>query len=146
MLIPLVLSVLQVAGGEVPSLTPGRHRMVAASRGVELRYVSGNSFAIRNPFPFDIPVRWELIGGKERGSLVVPAATEQWRVGSAIFTTKAKGPVMIFVNDLSYASAANDGKPASRWRLLGSRLPPFDTTLVVVNPDDGKEFFRTGSE
>lgn len=143
MLIPLVLAVLQVAGGEAPSLSPGQHRMLLSSRGIEFRYVAGNSFVLRSPFPFDIPVRWERIGGKEKGSLVVPAATEQSPVGVAFLTTKGRGPVMIFINGLSYASAANQGKPASSWPLLGSRLPPFDTTLVVVDPGDGKVFYRT---
>lgn len=143
MLISLVLAVLQVAGGAAPSLSPAQHRTIVVSRGVEFRYVSGNSFVMRNPLPFDVPVRWELIDGKERGSLVVPAATEQSRVGVAFLTTKTKGPVMIFINGLSYASAANEGKPASPWPFLGSRLPRFDTTLVVVNPSDGREFFRT---
>ncbi len=150
MLIPLVLAVLQVAGGPSPAAQPPvwpatswQFRRAMEPGYIQLRYASGNTFRVENTLPFAVQVTWDVIGTRDSGSLVLPATNEQVRVSTAYFTTRKHGPVRLYFQGLNIQSAANGNKPPSPWPLLGTRLPPFDTTLVVVNPEDGKEFFRT---
>jgi hypothetical protein len=85
---------------------------------VELFYVCGNEFNVRNYNPVDVPLTWKVLNTTDAGSLVAPPPTDGQVRSETHFTTDVVGTVQLFFNGTEINRYAN------LKTVCGSPLPP----------------------
>jgi hypothetical protein len=81
---------------------------------VDLSYVCGNIFLVSNAHAVPVSVRYRVSGSGEEGIVDVAAAPEEDpAVSEAMFETRTRGTVQIFLDGKPLVARANDGVPCT---------------------------------
>ncbi|MFN0097429.1 MAG: carboxypeptidase-like regulatory domain-containing protein [Gemmatimonadaceae bacterium] len=76
--------------------------------GIQLTYLCGTSFRVKNPHPVEVPVTWDVYGTSESGILLLPPATGAL-LGKSFFTVSSVGTVRLFYQGVQIDAKANGG-------------------------------------
>jgi len=78
---------------------------------INLSYVCGNKFKVRNLNTVAVPLTWNVVNGSETGSVTVPAKSQGGEPGSVFITTIEKRTLRLYYNGQLIATVANGNKP-----------------------------------
>ncbi len=78
---------------------------------INLSYVCGNKFKVRNLNTVAVPLTWNVINGSETGAVTVPAKLPNGEPGSVFITTVEKRTLRLYYNGQLIATVANGNKP-----------------------------------
>lgn len=121
-LLPSVLAALfaMACSGERSQAGPGAAEPVppevdtGQDAPVDLSYVCGNTFLVSNAHAVPLTVRYRVSGTGEEGSVNVAAAPkEDPAVSEAMFETRTRGTVQIFLGGEPLVARANDAVPCT---------------------------------
>src|SRR3984893_15511889 len=79
---------------------------------IELFYVCGNEFNVRNANPLSLLVRWKVQNSSDEGTVVLPAASGGAK-GQTNFVTNAVGTVYLYYGNTNIRRYANQQKPCA---------------------------------
>jgi len=153
MLIPLALAGLCLTGAcerqeptapVVPELTA---QQVAA---IQVTYVCGTTFRVRNPNPAPVSLDWEMTSTGERGAVAVRAATGGRTYSETTFAPVDSGTITLLYKGNIVQSVQNHGVypcnevADSAWPVppRGWNLPK-DSSITVASPiEPGTRYYR----
>ena len=78
---------------------------------INLSYVCGNKFKVRNLNTVAVPLTWNVVNGSETGAVTVPAKLPSGEPGSVFITTIEKRTLRLYYNGQLIATVANGNKP-----------------------------------
>jgi hypothetical protein len=74
---------------------------------IVLTYVCGNTFALRNYYPGEVTVFWNVFLTGNKGTLALPARPAGGEYSETSFTTGVRGTVLVFLNGILIQTKAN---------------------------------------
>lgn len=112
---------------------------------IDLQYICGDYFRVRNANPDTVEVRWEVQDSWEEGYLIVPPPDSTTTHGETFFRAVHQSTVRIFLGEELVQSVPHGDAPACElppgvWPQIGGALqlfPILDFSLVINDSNGG---------